>query len=117
MKTATKICFQGDIAFVRVEGDQLPKNAKRREGKDCNVVGHSETGAHHIAMDAALFDADAERDPMVCYLRLEAPTAEIRHLRPHDTHESIALGGGVGAVYQARRQREWTPAGWRAVQD
>lgn len=112
MKTATQICFQGDVAFVRVEG--LPANAKPVTGKNANVVGHSESGHHHIAVGATVFDVG---DPTVCYLRLEMPTCEIQHLRPHDTHETIALGGGVGTVWQGRRQREHTPAGWRQVAD
>lgn len=112
MKTAETICFQGDVAFVRV--GELPKGATERAGKDAAVVAHSETGHHHIAIGAKLFDVG---DPMVCYLRLEAPIAEIQHLRPHDTHETIALGGGVGAVWQGRRQREHTPEGWRRVED
>lgn len=112
MKTAEKICFQGDVAFVRV--DKLPTNASKRTGKDANVVAHSETGHHHIALNAEVFDVG---DPMICYLRLEAPTCEITHLRPHDTHETIALGGGAGAVWQGRRQRERSPYGDRRVED
>jgi hypothetical protein len=113
MKTASKICFQGDVAFVRVGA--LPKDAQPREGKDANVVAHSETGHHHIARGADCFFVP--NDPMVCYLRLAGDEALIEHLRPHDTHETIALGGGAGAVWQGRRQREHTPEGWRAVQD
>ena len=114
MQTVNKMGFQGDVAFLRVANDKLPANAVERTGKDANVCAHSETGHHHIAVDAKLFDVG---DPMVCYLRLEAPCAEIQHLRPHDTHETIALGGGVGAVFQVRRQREHSPAGWRRVED
>lgn len=109
MKTIEKICAQGDIVFVRV--DALPSEAKAAKDK---IVAHSETGHHHVAVGAAVFDVG---DPMICYLRLEAPTAEIQHHRPYDTHETIALGGGVGAVWQGRRQREHTPQGWRRVED
>lgn len=112
MKTAEKTCAQGDVLMVRV--DKLPPNATERVGKDANVVTHSETGHHHIAVGAKLFDVG---DPMVCYLVLESAVAEIQHLRPHDTHETIALGGGVGSVFQVRRQREWTPRGWVRVED
>lgn len=112
MKTVEKIGFQGDVAFVRV--GELPKNAAARVGKNANVCAHSETGHHHVALDATLFDVG---DPLVCYLRLEAPSAEIRHLRPQDTHEPLCLGGGVGATYKVIRQREHTPDGWRRVED
>ena len=101
MQSAHQICFQGDIAFVRI--DKLPDDAIERTGKDAAIVAHSETGHHHVAVGARVFDAV---DPMTCYLRLEGPVAEIQHLRPHDTHETIALEGGAGAVWQGKRQRE-----------
>lgn len=34
--------------------------------------------------------------------------------RSFDTHESILLKGGT---YEIRRQREYTPEGWRRVED
>lgn len=87
------------------------------------IVAHSETGHHHEAVGATLFGV---RDPMICYLRLELPSAEIRHLRPYDTHETHELGSGVGAIWQVRHQRECVPGAtgdksagpsWRPVTD
>jgi hypothetical protein len=39
---------------------------------------------------------------------------ELKHLRPHDTHESIMFEPGV---YHVRRQREYVPEGYRIVED
>jgi hypothetical protein len=50
---------------------------------------------------------------MDCLLVVERPD-ELRHLREFDTHEPIAFTPGK---YLARRQREYTPEGWRRVED
>lgn len=55
-----------------------------------------------------------ERDPMICYLQIAGDFADVVHHRPHDTHETLRL---VRGIYEVRRQREWTPEGWRRVED
>jgi len=51
MKQITKCGFQGDVAFRRI--DKLPGGAKAaKEDGGRLIVGHSETGHHHI-VDAA----------------------------------------------------------------
>jgi hypothetical protein len=40
--------------------------------------------------------------------------AELKHLRPYDTHDSIKLTPGN---YKVRRAREYTPEGYRRVAD
>lgn len=109
MKTVKKLGFQGDVAFLKV--DALPEGAAPEKTKGPVVVAHSETGHHHVVEGrlVKLFRVDA----MTCYLRLDAP-AEVVHQRPFDTHETLKLGKGV---WQVRRQREWTPEGWRRVED
>jgi hypothetical protein len=110
-----KICFQGDVCFRRVKS--IPSKFKREARKGPLIVAHSETGHHHLIEDAGVVRFDGG-DPLKCYLLLESVDhCDVVHKRPHDTHETIRLGGGSGAVYEVIRQQEWSPAGWRRVQD
>jgi hypothetical protein len=116
MKTASKMAAQGDVAFIRVA--KLPDGlveVPRDNGR--LIVTHSETGHHHAidSMHARMF-ADP-KDPLVCYLVNECDAVDVVHHRSWDTHETVRLLGEHGAVWQVRRQREWTPEGWRRVLD
>jgi hypothetical protein len=53
------------------------------------------------------------QDPFTAYLQL-AEDADLKHLRPFDTHAPIALASGTWMI---RRQREYVPEGYRMVQD
>jgi hypothetical protein len=57
-------------------------------------------------------------DPLLAYLRVIESTEQVetllRHLRQHHTHGPIVIGPGK---YELRRQREYTPEGWRRVAD
>jgi hypothetical protein len=113
MKTIHEVAAQGDVFFVRV--NEIPDSVKPVPPKNgFHVVAHSETGHHHqIAADGRVeLLADAE-DPFTCYLRVDG-FAEVVHARPFDTHEPFRLGGGLWMV---RRQREYTPEGFRRVED
>jgi hypothetical protein len=102
---------QGDLLVVRVE--ELPPDAARvATPGDRAVLAHSETGHHH-AVESNGLGYYRSRDPLVCYLTL-ATTADVVHERPWDTHAALTLGPGV---WQVRRQREWTIAGHRRVED
>jgi hypothetical protein len=73
------------------------------------VVGHSETGHHHVlaAGDHASV-AVMDRPPQgmrILRAILREPTA-LEHLRPHDTHEPILLAPGD---YEIRIAREFDP--------
>src|SRR6185503_17424127 len=118
MKTIQDMGAQGDVLFRRV--DKLPKGLKEVDPKAVRkVVAHSETGHHH-AIDELGVKMYQGEDPLTCYLMLESVEhCDVVHHRPHDTHETIRLfgGGGVGSVFQVRRQREYTPQGWRRVED
>lgn len=109
---------QGDVMFRRV--DKLPAGLTEVEPKKLRkVVAHSETGHHHAIddMGVRMFQG---ADPMVCFLVLESVEhCDVVHHRPWDTHATMRLSGGgqVGSVFEVRRQREWSPAGWRRVED
>lgn len=106
---------QGDVGFFRV--DSVPDGfapAKPEAGK--HIIAHSETGHHHVvdASDAIRFEG---ADPLRAYLKLESDCADVVHLRSFDTHGTVSLGGGKGAIWEVRRQREWDPAGERRAAD
>lgn len=107
-----KQAAQGDVLFTRVDAMPGGLTEAKREG-GLLVVAHSETGHHHgfASKDARLFEVP--NDPFTCYLQL-SDSCELQHFRPHDTHESILFGAGV---YLVRRQREYTPEGYRMVCD
>lgn len=104
-------CAQGDVLFRRVE--KVPAGAKSMPRNGAVVVAHSETGHHHAFPTGSSVELFTTTDPLVCYLRCEQSSV-LEHLRPFDTHESISFSPGC---YEVRRQREWTPEGWRRVED
>lgn len=114
-----KLGAQGDVMFRRVRS--LPKTAVASETKGPIVVAHSETGHHH-SIDATdgvrLFTEPS--DPLVCYLQLEGiDYADVVHHRAWDTHDTVRILGTPGkkSIFEVRRQREYTPEGWRRVED
>lgn len=112
MKTIEKCGAQGDVLFRRV--DKIPEDAPeqgREKGRPL-VVTHSETGHHHVvrAERVRLYGPESG---LVAYLLVE-DFADVEHLRPFDTHETVRLGAGC---WEVRRQREWSPEGWRRVVD
>ena len=137
MKQVTTMAAQGDVMFRRVA--KLPAGAKEAKTSARFVVAHSETGHHHVADNARgnvqYFTTD---DPMRSYLRVTAaPPAkkkakratddvagaaayvDVVHERDHDTHETLRLlaDDKPDVIWEIRRQREWSPAGWRRVED
>jgi len=108
---------QGDLLIRRIEN--IPSNAKPVQAEqDSYIVAHSETGHDHVieaTPNVMLFTTDS---PLVSYLQVIEATdtmeALIEHLRPFDTHKTIAVPPGN---YEIRRQREYSPKGWRMVAD
>lgn len=118
MRTFDAVCAQGDVLIRRAVA--LPKNVSEVKPEHGRlIVTHSETGHHHcLTIDrkssktpnVQMYSGD---NPLVAWIKVNRPTA-LEHLRPHDTHEPIMFGVGI---YEVRRQREYTPEGWRQVQD
>jgi len=117
MKTFINTCAQGDLYIRRI--DKLPDGAKLAKAeKGQYVVAHSETMHNHVIAErpnVALYTTD---DPMISYLEVieatDATETLLEHLRSFDTHETIKLPVGT---FEIRRQREYTPEGWRRVED
>ena len=117
MKTFKKMAAQGDFIIIRV--DNIPEDLKEMKIENGKVVvAHSETGHDHVmeATHVKAFAKEADGRTVNLYemfLQVSGPT-EIVHNRSFDTHESILVGEGN---YMIRRQREYTPEGFRKAQD
>lgn len=113
MKSFSIRAAQGEITIIRI-GDAPPTKSfpegytelKPENGK--LVVGHSETSHHHVVnpKDASVAVLDRAPEGMrILRMIVENPTS-LDHLRPHDTHESIAVQPGM---YEIRIGREFDP--------
>ena len=117
MKTFTNQAAQGDLLIKRI--DSIPSDAKPiKADKGQFIVAHSETGHNHVIAERPNVSMYTTGDPMVSYLQVVESCDEvetiIEHLRNFDTHESIKIPNGN---YEIRRQREYTPEGWRQIAD
>ncbi|MBN9497830.1 MAG: hypothetical protein J0H39_13825 [Alphaproteobacteria bacterium] len=113
MKKFNEVCAQGDIYIRKIAA--LPKGTvevPRENGK--LIVTHSETGHHHVMEGEAVTLRRLPDSIMDCFVVVGGEGGTLEHLRPNDTHETIKFEPGV---YHVRRQREYTPEGWRRVED
>lgn len=111
MKNVTKMAAQGDLLFIKV--NEIPKGFTPT---DDNIVGHSETGHHHIA--EGNFQRYANSDDVMRSFIVAKDDVQINHMRSWDTHESLnLLNNGGETIWEIKRQREYTPEGWRKVED
>lgn len=107
-----KQAAQGDLLITRV--DAIPPHLDVIKHDGPTVLAHSETGHHHAIAErfgAVHYRSD---NPLVSFLEIEGGPALLEHHRSFDTHAPIDLGAGK---YEIRRQREYTPEGWRRVED
>jgi len=115
--TFKNMAAQGDLFLRRI--NKLPPGVKKLAAEDgVFIVAHSETQHNHVidaAPQVAWYGTD---DPMVSYLEVieatDATETLLRHLRGFDTHKTIVIPPGI---FEVRRQREYTPEGWRRVED
>lgn len=118
MKTFKNQAAQGDLLIRRIPA--LPTTGLKPLATENGnfIVAHSETGHHHVIAERPNVQVFTSEDPMISYLQVieatEATEALMEHLRSYDTHETIQIPAGI---YELRRQREYTPEGWRKVQD
>ena len=113
MKKFTNIAAQGDFIIRRIK--ELPEGVTEVHPKDgVFIVAHSETGHHHvIEADGVRAYTPTRPDIYKMFLGVDKPTA-IKHLRSFDTHETLGLDAGI---FEIKRQREYTPQGFRRAQD
>ena len=112
-----RVAAQGELLLTRQDYQPVSREdwvAVPPEGPYL-VVGHSETGHHHVIdrEDAVLWDDPSE--PLTRFLEVRRLT-QLRHLRDHDTHPSIELQPGL---YRVRTGREFDPftSRWRESAD
>jgi hypothetical protein len=113
MKTFEKMAAQGDMLLVRI--DALPEGL--REVPPINgayILAHSETGHNHVVLERPTVKLFSAMDEFRAYLTVEGDPAELQHQRSFDTHESLKIAPGI---YEVRRQREYTPEGFRRAAD
>lgn len=106
---------QGDVMLIPVA--ELPSDghglAKTENG--AFIVTHSETGHHHVVMERPGVQMFQDTmDLFRSWLVVEDQPVDLEHLRSTDTHETIRLDPGV---WEIRRQREYSPEGWRRAAD
>jgi len=107
MKRVEVLAAQGDVLFRRLAA--LPSDAVEQPHVGRLVVARSETGHHHVIDDRCVRRFERRpRDPLLCFLSIEGSFADVVHLRPYDTHETLRLAPGI---WEIRRQREWTLEG------
>lgn len=113
MKYFNNIAAQGDMLIRRI--DILPDGVKKLQSENGNfILAHSETGHNHVVKEENGIEFyQHANDNFIAYLVVNNET-KVEHMRSFDTHETIALKKGV---YEIRRQREYTPEGFRRAQD
>jgi hypothetical protein len=115
-KTFTRIAAQGDFIIMRI--NDIPAEVETfAPENNVYVVAHSETGHNHV-MERTYVEAYKPKgvkdvDLYEMFLNVKQPT-EIRHLRSFDTHEALIVPPGN---YKIKRQREYTPEGFRKAAD
>lgn len=113
MKTFKTMAAQGDLLLRRI--DALPEDVKPVAATNGRfTLAHSETGHDHIVMERPSVRLFSAMDEFRAYLVVEDEPAELKHLRDFDTHQSVKIEPGI---YEVRRQREYTPEGFRRAAD
>lgn len=111
MKTFDKVAAQGEIYITRLDraASILPMGYKPLAPENGYlIVGHSETGHHHVIEAERATVGVKEKVPegmRILYAIVREPT-KLDHLRPFDTHKSIELAPGA---YEIRIGREFDP--------
>lgn len=115
MKTFKIVASQGELRFVRLPDNyKVPAAAIKVEPTGNKIIiGHSETGHHHVMEAEHTTMYRLPNSILDCLLVVSKPD-ELRHLREFDTHEPLSFEPGI---YKAVTAREYTPEGWRRAED
>ena len=111
-KVTERPSFQGDLMIRRIA--VIPASAKAAPSHDgTHILAHSETGHHHVVEAAGATHFIDDMNAFISYLDV-ADESVLKHMREFDTHAPYLLEPGK---YEVRRQREYTPQGWRRAAD
>jgi hypothetical protein len=95
MKTFQKTASQGEIDMCKLGG--LPPGLKKIEPDNGRyIIGHSETGHHHV-IDASRVEAIYEGttpEGMKALYAILKDGAALEHLRDFNTHEAVGFNAG-----------------------
>lgn len=108
-----KLAAQGDVLFEKI--DKIPEGLESAKAENgVFIVTHSETGHHHVVKERSAQMLIDKTNAFVAYLKIN-DNCQIEHLRDFDTHKPIAFD--KGDIIKVRRQREYTPEGFRKAAD
>lgn len=102
----------GEVFLLPVES--MPKDCKPEMLKKL-IVGHSESGHHHILESESTFEVLPGDDVHDLYIRLFEP-AKLVHQKSFDVHETETIVAGDYAVYHKVEYDPWAKV-VRAVYD
>ncbi len=86
----------GEVLLVPV--DAVPAGAAERTNR--LIVGHSESGHHHVLESDRTFARTLTEDGQL-YVDLDAPTP-LRHLKAHQAHRELRVPAGRWRVVRKR---------------
>lgn len=95
MKDNRKPFTHGELLFV--PKSEMPNKAEPKTSKNY-IVGHSETGHHHVLTSKKEFTVEEIGDSVAKYLELQAE-GELVHKKTSDKHETRILEKGVWGVF------------------
>ena len=94
-----KPIIHGECFIVnRQVPEQTEDKLVKKDSKEVYIIGHSESGHHHMAVSTKTFQVLEESEDYDLYIRLFAP-GKIKHKKSHDIHETQTLQPGDYAVY------------------
>lgn len=110
--TFKNMAAQGDLLIRKI--DKLPEGLRLSNAENGkHIVAHSETGHHHTVLERNATLLIDQTNEFIAYLEVSNDT-QITHERSFDTHAPIEIKKGI---YEIRRQREYTPEGFRRAAD
>lgn len=103
-----KTAAQGEVYLKRLNPLPIPRGwAKMERTGSAHVIGHSETGHHHVVSgDVEVYERPATSEGMRILRMIVANTTKLEHLRDFDTHAPLLLDPGH---YEIRIGRELDP--------
>lgn len=94
-KFSEKAIRHGEVMIIPV--DEIPADAEQIYSGKQYVIGHSETGHHHVAVatipNAITIYRPAGADDQRLYMRVTGD-AKVEHRKTHDKHETKTLFEG-----------------------
>lgn len=98
-----KTIRHGEIMLVPV--NSIPKNYTQVFPTKDYVVGHSETGHHHVLESKVNFEIVSDKEKQELFFRLFKP-AKLVHKKVIDRHKDLVIPAGI---YKRFHDTEYSP--------